>query len=588
MNLFSRTLRWGLTSLLAWVGNGPRMAAGEDLAATAQPLVVSVYATATDVLQQLAPDAVRAGTLARLRELGVTRVFLEGRRGDEYVPPATLAAVRDRLAEAGLRTAGGIATVPGSDFGIRQDGPLGWLNWEAPRTRRDVAGFFTENAPVFSELIVDDFYCTGDTSAVSQAARAGRPWSVYRRDLLVSQVAPTLVDPARRARPDLRLIIKFPQWYDRFHLFGYDPERMAACFDSVWVGTEVRNPLTRRMGFVQPTEGYMNFRWLSSVCGPKTAGAWFDHIECTAENFVDQAFQSVLAGARELTLFRLGDVVAGHPGDALLVRRLPELRQLALRVQGAPRRGMVFYKPPNSEAHDNLYLADYLGMLGLPVLPEARFPERPELLFLGAQAAADPEVVAKLRSALATGTTCVVTPAFLRQAGPAAQELAGVAPGASPDPAVVVSVGRGAAGESLPRGLEVDGSVTVTRARLHLAGTTRTSPVPLLTERRVGRGRLCVLNVRTFSDADFQAGDEWLLSPARLGWPELPAAVANPLRRALLGSLRVRFEAPAGVGLHLFAGAACLYNFRDEATAVRFQGARLTLPPHDFRWIATR
>lgn len=588
MNLFSRTLQWGLTSLLAWVGAGPRMAAAEELAPAPQPLIVSVYATATDVLQHLAPTGVRAGTLARLRDLQVTRVFLEGRRGDEYVPPATLAAVRDFLAASGIRTAGGIATVPGADFGTRQDGPLGWLNWEAPRTRRDVAGFFTENAPLFDELIVDDFYCTGDTSALSEAARAGRPWSDYRRDLLVSQLAPTLIDPARRARPDVRLIIKFPQWYDRFHLFGYDPERMAAGFDSVWVGTEVRNPLTRRMGFVQPTEGYMNFRWLSSVCGPKTAGAWFDHIECTAENFVDQAFQSVLAGARELTLFRLGDVVAGHPGDALLARRLPELRQLALRVQGAPRRGMFFYKPPNSEAHDNLYLADYLGMLGLPVLPEARFPERPEMLFLGAQAAADPDVVAKLHSRLAKGATCVGTPAFLRLAGPAAQELAGVATGEFPEPAVVVSAERGATREPLPRGLEVDRAVTVTQARLRLAGATRTSSVPLLTERQVGRGRLFVLNLRTFSDADFQAGDEWLLSPSRLGWPELPGAVADPLRRALLRSLRVRFDAPAGVGLQLFAKAACLYNFRDEATVVRFQGARLTLPAHDFRWIATR
>ena len=49
----------------------------------------------------------------------------------------------------------------------------------------------------------------------------------------------------------VRLIIKFPQWYDRFHLFGYDPPRMAEAFDKVWVGTEVRNPLTRRGGLNQ-------------------------------------------------------------------------------------------------------------------------------------------------------------------------------------------------------------------------------------------------------------------------------------------------------------------------------------------------
>jgi hypothetical protein len=51
------------------------------------------------------------------------------------------------------------------------------------------------------------------------------------------------------------------------------------------------------MGFVQPTQGYMNYRWLTDVIGDKVEAAWFDHIECTAQNFVDQAWQSVLAGA---------------------------------------------------------------------------------------------------------------------------------------------------------------------------------------------------------------------------------------------------------------------------------------------------
>ena len=151
-----------------------------------------------------------------------------------------------------------------------------------------------------------------------------------------------MIDPARAARPDIRMIIKFPQWYDRFHLFGYDPPRMAALFDQVWVGTEVRDPKTRRMGYVQPTEGYMNFRWLASVAGTKTTGAWFDHIECPANVFADQAFMSVLAGARELTLFRLGDLMEGHPGDAVLARRMPELFELAAKVSGKQPHGCRF------------------------------------------------------------------------------------------------------------------------------------------------------------------------------------------------------------------------------------------------------
>jgi hypothetical protein len=548
-------------------------------------LALSVYATATDVLEHLAPPEKRAATLATLRALRISRVFLEGRRGDEYVPPAMLREVRDWLAAQGIRAAGGIATVPGASFGARQNEDLGWLNWEDPKTRRDIAGFFVENAPVFDELIVDDFFCTGDTSAVSEAARTGRSWSQYRRDLLVSLIEPLLLRPARERRPDARLIIKYPQWYDRFHLFGYDPERMAPPFDQVWVGTEVRNPLTRRMGFVQPTEGYVNFRWLASVCGAKTTGAWFDHIECTPENFVDQAFQSVLAGARELTLFRLGDLAAGHPGDALLARRLPELFDLAACVQDQPRRGMVFYKPPNSDADDNLYLADYLGVLGLPVLPESRWPANAAVVFLGAQAAADPDVVARLRQHLARGRTAVVTPAFLRRAGGAARQLAGVSVGGAGSPATLASVRLGSKSHALPRPLDVDAAVTARGARVRLAGTGAAGVVPLLTERRPGRGRVFMLNARTFSEADFRAADEWLLSPRPLGWSELPSPPADALRRVLLAPLRVKLRAPAGVGLCLFDDAACLYNFHDAPVAVVWNRRALSLPAHGLRWV---
>jgi hypothetical protein len=201
-------------------------------------------------------------------------VFLEGRRGDQYVSPAQLRELRDWFAAQGIQCSGGIATVPGGNFGQRQQGGLEWLNWESQKTQVGVAGFFAENAPVFPELVVDDFFCTGDTSPEAEQAKGKRSWGEYRRDLLVSLINPLIVNPTRAAHRQTRLILKFPQWYDRFHLFGYDPLRMPEHFDQVWVGTEVRDPETRRMGFVQPTEGYMNFQWLASQAGSKVHGAW--------------------------------------------------------------------------------------------------------------------------------------------------------------------------------------------------------------------------------------------------------------------------------------------------------------------------
>jgi hypothetical protein len=245
--------------------------------------------------------------------------------------------------------------------------------------------------------------------------RAGRDWGIYRRDLLNALIQPIIIEPARSVRPGIRMVIKFPQWYDRFHLFGYDPPRMAAQFDRVWVGVEVRNPKTQRMGFVQPTQGYMNYRWLTSVIGGKVEAAWFDHIECTAQNLVDQAWQSVLAGARELVLFNLFDIVQGHPGHALFAKALPAMQAAAGRVQGAQFEGVAFYKPPNSDPGDNRFLMDYLGMLGIPVVPVAEYPSKSRAVILGVQAAHDPALISKVTAHLRTGARVAMTASLLEQ-----------------------------------------------------------------------------------------------------------------------------------------------------------------------------
>ena len=53
-------------------------------------------------------------------------------------------------------------------------------------------------------------------------------------------------------------------------------------------------------------------------------------------------------------------------------------------------QGVAYYKPPNSEPGDNRYLMDYLGMLGIPVVPVAEYPMESEAVILGVQAAHDP------------------------------------------------------------------------------------------------------------------------------------------------------------------------------------------------------
>lgn len=559
---------------------GVGLAAAVTAAAAAVDLQISVYCTAGDIQQHLMTDEGRQRVLSVLQPLGAARLFLEGRRGDEYVAPEVLKSLRAFFAVHHIECSGGIATVPGANFGVRQQGELGWLNWESSKTRFGVAQFFRENAPIFDELIVDDFYCTGDVSPVSATARGDRAWGDYRRDLLVSLMKPMIFEPTKQARRQTRLIVKFPQWYDRFHLFGYDPPRMAAPFDEVWVGAEVRNPATRRMGFVQPTEGYMNFRWITAIAGAKVRGAWFDHIECSAQNFVDQAYQSVLAGARELTLFHLGDLVASHPGDASLADRLPELRDLAAGLRNQKRRGVAFYKPAGSESDDNMYLADYLGMLGLPILPVAKYPGDAKVAVLPVQAAHDQKLPEQARRHLERGATLVVTPALLRKLGAEFAGWAGVQLSGECKPVQAESVTVGGNTIKLNLPLEMDGGLKADRCAVLLSASAGVESLPLLTRHAVGRGQLWMLNVRTFSEADFGLAGEWLLSPRLLGLPALPEVVVNELRHPLLEPLKLELQAPTQVSLVLAGRRAWFYSFRDEPTRLRFNGREHTMPAH--------
>lgn len=544
------------------------------------PLRISVYATAGGVNRYLATPADRTKTADTLRRFQVSHIFLEGRRGDEYVPPALLKEIRDDLAARGFQLSGGIATVPGKSFGVRQNEGLSWLNFQAKKTQDDLANFFRENAPIFEEIIVDDFYCSGDTSSESDRARGGRSWGEYRRDLLVSLIEPMIRKPARDARPDARLVIKYPQWYDRFHVFGYDPPRMSAKFEKVWVGTEVRNPRTRRMGFVQPTEGYINFRWLTAIAGSKVEGAWFDHIECTAQNFADQAWQSVLAGARELTLFHLGDLVEGHPGHELFLRDLPELTKLAGEIRGSSPGGIAFYKPASGDSSGNMYLMDYSAMLGLPVVPAAQYPEGAKVVVLGVQAAADPKILNRVRAHLDRGSTIAVTPEFLRKTDPSILRLASVS---VTQEAVPETAGLARAGKremTLTAPLEVDAGLAAEKATVVLSVSVGERSIPLLTSHAAGHGRLLVWNIRTFTERDFRDTGERLLAPKQLGWPEIPQALADELRKPLLAVLGIRLEAPARVAFYLLSGRRYLFNFRDEPVTVRVDGASLEISPN--------
>lgn len=536
----------------------------EQAQARRADLQLGVYLTAGAVesLFDADPDPV-----VLLREYGFTRVTIEVYRSGRIVPPEQLVRVRDYFQDHGFAVIGGIATTPGGEVGVHQEGPLGWYNWQNPKTRRDLEAVMRVVAPIFDVFVIDDFLCTGDVSDESKQAKGDRSWTQYRCELMAQVGQDVFIAPAKEENPNITMIVKFPQWYDRFHLFGYPVARHAAQFDRVWVGTETRGARTQRFGFVQPYEAFINYRWIASVAPDKTECAWFDHGDCDALDFVDQAYQSVLAGARVLSVFNYSDVVRGHRGDTLLAQEYDHLADLGAAVRHDPVWGVQAYKPVGSDAGGDLYLMDFVGMLGVPLVPTAHFPHEAEVVLLPTQAASDPSILKKMQEYLAQGGRLIMTAGFVSRV-PGADEIAGL------EPVILYHLTAREIvldGEEVPvrHGLDLAAALKPKDAKTVLEAVSAKGRIPFLTQSPTETGDVWVLNCHTFSQTDFDAVGEVLLAPRPLGLLELPETAANRLRGVFCDPLGITMHAPTRVTLQpLGEHGFFIQNYNEDSAAV--------------------
>ena len=527
------------------------------------------YATSQQVEQFAADEGFRARAWDAIQRMGITKLYLEVYRGGHIVSPQQLVFARDWLKERRIDVVGGIATVPGGEVGVRQKGPLGWFNWQNEKTQRDLEKIIRTSAPIFDTFIVDDFLCTGDVSGESRLAKGDRSWGEYRRALLTRLAQSVFVGPAKEANPGITMIVKYPQWYDRFHLFGYDTQTFPRIFDRVWVGTETRGRNTQRFGFVQPYEGFINYRWLAGIAGDGIGGAWFDHGDCSEHDFLDQAYTSVLAGARELVFFNLGDIVRGHPDHERITAEFDRLADLAAYVRQHPVVGVPAYKPPNSDPGGDMYLMDFLGMLGIPLIPVHKFPESPPIIFLPAQAAADPDLLSHVKKAMEKGTRVIVTTGLLL-ALPQASELArmvGVDPNMKSSP-VRASCSTGATEVMV----DLESPIEAKTRPGDVVCTVGGKSFLLLRTATVSGGNISLLNTHTYSQADFDAVGEVLLCPRPLGLLALDGAPLSKLRAAFGAVAGPVLNGPSCVTYHPFSDSGnagfVVQNFSDSEVNV--------------------
>jgi hypothetical protein len=216
---------------------------------------------------------------------------------------------------------------------------------------------------------------------------------------------------AKAANPRASLIIKYPQWYDRFHDRGYEVLRQTADFDRIWVGTETRDYQDPSWGGTPPYEAYFIMRWLGGIGGKKCGGGWYDPFGTTPATYLEQARQTVLAGAAESMLFCYGALQrATGPENILALRtQIPELLHVAGEVRSRKPIGIAAYKPANSHPQNEPRIFDFIGMMGLPLVPCHEFPAQAPAAFFSIHALKDPRFARQLKQFIRSGKPALLT-----------------------------------------------------------------------------------------------------------------------------------------------------------------------------------
>lgn len=391
----------------------------------------STLFTAQDVRDRLGDEAGLANAVKWCRETAVTKVYVESFRDGYEAGQARLITVRDRFRQEGFEVSGCITpTKVGKPSTASKDTIACYTDQP---TQQRLQTLFEAAAGSFDEIMIDDFWFTDCACAECEAARKARQvrvgdqtfavvddtWEAYRCELMTRLSQLRVLAPAKRVNPAVRLIIKYPQWYDEFHERGYEVGRETDDFDRIWVGTETRDYRDRHWGGTVQYEGYFIMRWLGGIGGGKCGGGWYDWLGTTEQTYLEQARLTILGGARESFLFCFGGLQGstGPKNVAALRGSLPELFHVAAQANRRQPLGVAAWKPINSHGGKEKRVFDFLGMMGVPLLPTHLFPTNAPAAFFSYHALKDPDFPAKLKTFIASGRPVLLTDGLVKALG---------------------------------------------------------------------------------------------------------------------------------------------------------------------------
>jgi hypothetical protein len=325
------------------------------------------------------------------RASGITKVYVESFRRT-FIEQDRLEKARDYFENEGFEVDGCVTTVgfPKNSTNHKDVACYSHLpNLEL------MEKIFRRTAAVFNTIMIDDFLFTACDCDECKAAAAGRSLEDYHSDVMHEMSVERILKPAREVNPACKLIIKYPNWYDRFHARGYEVIRQTEVFDYIWAGNETREPDNPRWGRYAQTQAFFLQTWDQKISDEKCMGGWYDWIETKPETYLEQARNTILGGARESMLFcyhGLTDNDLGISDNAAFRAEREGLHKLAYLISNKKPRGVMAPKMMDYDPPVEQLIYGYIGMMGIPAVADIRLDETADAAILGPQAAKFPNV----------------------------------------------------------------------------------------------------------------------------------------------------------------------------------------------------
>ncbi len=525
---------------------------------------VAVYCRAQEVSHMGDAAWLEARWQAVSAQLHVDKVYIETHRDTLVVDDATIEAAKKFFLDRGVQVAGGIT------YTVSEPNRFETFSYANPEHRAKVREIAEHTARHFDEFILDDFFFTSTKSAFDVAAKGTRTWTDYRLQLMVEAARDLVIGPAKAANPKVKIVIKYPNWYDHFQGLGFNLADGPQRFDGVYTGTETRDAVLSAQ-HLQPYLGYNIIRYFENLAPGRNGGGWVDPYGSRyADRYAEQLWLTLFAKAREITLFNFADianpVTAAHrapwqgQGASFNFDQLPATGANFAGIAGQTfvavdkflgrlgrPVGLKSYKPFHTAGE--AFLQNHLGMIGLPMDIVPEFPTGEAIVLLTAQAAADPAIVDKIEARLRDGKKIVITSGFLREMqGKGIERIA-----------EIEHSGRVASVKDYTVGWRfIPGEKPVIIPQI----TYRTNDSWELVSAVAGDNGWPLLH-----DANYLGGHLYVLTiPDNFAdLYELPAGVLNAIRALLTAHLPVQLEAPGKVSLFLYDnGTFIVESFRDE------------------------